>query len=260
MDMVEWAEEVANFLTREKTNAQRCLHDCERLLSDPHVKSDSLKEGLRDLMSKTEDNYGTLLHLERVMTMKNHGDNCTRSAEAAAVAISTAAAANIETPRRTAEAPMEVAASAPQYTQTGRFRQQRVTSFDFGETRESPPVNEATEDTFDPLKEELLFSSNSHEGSVEKSDDVDDYDEDSGFPEAEAAAYKTRPLLEKPSVIAKSLPMNVPLQQKFIIGGRSPPDLSEETQDIPTKIAELARSLHVDVYGELPTSPPRYLD
>ena len=77
-------------------------------------------------------------------------------------------------------------------------------------------------------------------------------------------AYKNRPVLENPSVIAKSLPMNVPLQKKFILAGaggdRSPPDLSEETQDIPTKMAELARSLHVDVHGELPTSPARYLD
>jgi len=74
-------------------------------------------------------------------------------------------------------------------------------------------------------------------------------------------AYKNRPVLEKPSVIAKSLPMNVPLQRKLILsgGGRSPPDLGEDTQDIPTKMAELARSLHVDVHGELPTSP-RYLD
>ena len=36
--------------------------------------SDSLRDGVRDLMSKTEDNFGTLLHLERVINMKNHGD------------------------------------------------------------------------------------------------------------------------------------------------------------------------------------------
>ena len=38
----------------------------------------------------------------------------------------------------------------------------------------------------------------------------------------------------------------------------SPPDIDEATQDIPTKIAELARSLHVDAIGELPT--PRLVD
>ena len=62
-------------MSREKTNAERCLHDCERLLNDPNVTdSDSLRDGVRDLMSKTEDNFGTLLHLERVINMKNHGD------------------------------------------------------------------------------------------------------------------------------------------------------------------------------------------
>lgn len=73
-DMVNWAENFALFLSREKSNAQQCLHDCERLLNDPNVKSDSLKEGLRDLRGKTEDNFGTLLHLERVLNMKNLGD------------------------------------------------------------------------------------------------------------------------------------------------------------------------------------------
>ena len=74
-DVVKWAEDFSIFLSREKTNAERCLHDCERLLNDPNVTdSDSLRDGVRDLMSKTEDNFGTLLHLERVINMKNHGD------------------------------------------------------------------------------------------------------------------------------------------------------------------------------------------
>ena len=73
-DVVRWAEDFSSFLSREKAGAERCLHDCERLLNDPNVKSDSLRDGLRDLMSKTEDNFGTLLHLERVINMKNHGD------------------------------------------------------------------------------------------------------------------------------------------------------------------------------------------
>ena len=57
---------------REKIQAQNCIRDCERYLNDPNVTSESLKEGLRDLMTKTEDNFGTLLHLERV---KNHANN-----------------------------------------------------------------------------------------------------------------------------------------------------------------------------------------
>ena len=40
--------------------------------------------------------------------------------------------------------------------------------------------------------------------------------------------------------------------------GRSPPDLDEDTSDIPKKIAELAKSLHVDSIGELPS--PRLIE
>ena len=73
-DVVKWAEEISTFLSREKLNAERCMLDCQSLLDSPNVKSDSLRDGLRELMAKTEDNFGTLLHLERVINMKNHGD------------------------------------------------------------------------------------------------------------------------------------------------------------------------------------------
>ena len=46
------------------------MRDCERYLNDPNVNSDSLKDGIRDLMSKSEENFGTLLHLERVSSIE----------------------------------------------------------------------------------------------------------------------------------------------------------------------------------------------
>ena len=46
------------------------MRDCERYLNDPNVTSDSLKDGIRDLMSKSEENFGTLLHLERVSSIE----------------------------------------------------------------------------------------------------------------------------------------------------------------------------------------------
>ena len=77
----------------------------------------------------------------------------------------------------------------------------------------------------------------------------------SGFPEA---AYKNRPSSgEKVSMLAKSMPMNVPDMRKFGMD-HSPPELDEDTQDIPTKINELARSLYVDAIGELPS--PRLIE
>ena len=78
-----------------------------------------------------------------------------------------------------------------------------------------------------------------------------------GFPEA-TPAYKRKDLqLENPGMMmAKSLPMNVPMPRMML--GRSPPDLDEDTSDIPKKIAELAKSLHVDSIGELPS--PRLIE
>ena len=81
----------------------------------------------------------------------------------------------------------------------------------------------------------------------------------SGFTEA---AYKNRPLPNKQSLMmAKSLPMNVPMPEQrnmFFNKWNRSHDLDEEAQDIPTKIAEIAKSLHVDSIGELPS--PRLLE
>ena len=65
----DWDETNLNFdyiCFREKLQAQNCIRDCEKFLRDPNVTSESLKEGVKELMTKTEDNFGTLLHLERV--------------------------------------------------------------------------------------------------------------------------------------------------------------------------------------------------
>ena len=81
----------------------------------------------------------------------------------------------------------------------------------------------------------------------------------SGFKDG-GAAYKNRQFHEKQTLMmAKSLPMNVPMpDNRRLFSNRSPPDIAEETQDIPTKIAELAKSLHMDAIGELPS--PRLLE
>jgi len=245
-DIVEWAEDFSSFLSREKSSAERCLHDCERLLNDPNVKSDSLRDGLRELMSKTEDNFGTLLHLERVINMKNHGDLAEHHNTTPSIAIRKKSSAT-------------VAGSAPQFTQTGRFRQQRIKSVDFANgdsfrKRDSRHSSGGTDENFDEhFKDDFLFNENNHEETP--FDTVDDLDDDSGFPEA---AYKARPTSgEKVSMIAKSMPMNVPDHRKLMMD-HSSPDLNEDTQDIPTKISEIARSLHVDAIGELPS--PRLID
>merc|ERR1712168_84822 len=155
-----------------------------------------------------------------------------------------------------------VAGSAPQFTQTGRFRQQRIRSIDFASgdifnKRDSIHSSDGTDDNFDDqFKDDFIFDENNENNHEETPfETVDDLDDDSGFPEA---AYKARSTSgEKLTNIAKSMPMNVPSDVRKIMMGHSP-ELDEDTQDIPTKIAELARSLHVDATGELPS--PRFLE
>ena len=154
--MAEWAEEVSNLLLREKSNAQNCLRDCERLLQDPNlIQSDSLKEGLKELRSKTEDSYGTLLHLERVLNMKNLGDFPAKSK-----AQNTESNSSLSQP---SSEPVSMATSA--VTKTGRFRQQRIRSVDFAGAQGD---NE--------LSDELMFA-NEHRP---EHDEIDDFDDDSG--------------------------------------------------------------------------------
>ena len=103
------------------------------------------------------------------------------------------------------------------------------------------------------IKDDFFFDDTNQVETTNET--VDNFDDDSGFLEA---AFKNRPTSgEKVSMLAKSMPMNVPDHRKFGMD-HSPPDLDEDTQDIPTKIAELARSLHVDAIGELPS--PRLVE
>merc|ERR1719242_2343280 len=238
------------FWQGKKTQAQNCMRDCERYLNDDRC-SDSLKDGIRDLMSKSEENFGTLLHLERVMTMKNRGDfqNTT---------------VHHTTSTAVADSRNKSPTSLPQTSKiTGRFRQQKVKSMDFDHGSSglfmSAPSNH--EEIFDlGVEDEDLFQH--HHRHVDSSDKralTEDFDDDSGFKDV-GAAYKNRQFHEKQTLMmAKSLPMNVPMpDNRRLFSNRSPPDIAEETQDIPTKIAELAKSLHMDAIGELPS--PRLLE
>ena len=161
-NMTSVAEDLSNLLLREKSNAQNCLRDCERLLQDPNfLKSDSLKEGLKELRSKTEDTYGTLLHLERVLNMKNLGDQAKTEQ-------------NNGTNSVTKTAPISAPASAPIVTKTGRFRQQRIRSVDF-----AGGVTAQGDFEDDPLNDELLFAANDRP-EQHRPEEIDDFDDDSG--------------------------------------------------------------------------------
>jgi hypothetical protein len=179
-DVVQLAEDMAEFLGREKIQAQKCLHDCERLLNDPKMKSASLKDGLRELRSKTEDNFGTLLHLERVMRMKNLGDVDMMAIPGA--------------PIRSSSAAMTIAASAPAVSSIDNYFRKRgkFRSFEVSGVDDNDDVTDVNNFNDPPLRDDLLFSGDgdddrsvsdcdeSTEKNAHNEEDVDDFDEDSG--------------------------------------------------------------------------------
>ena len=75
------------------------------------------------------------------------------------------------------------AGSAPQFTQTGRFRQQRIRSVDFANgdfLKRDSKKNEGTDENFDEhLKDDLMFDDSNHEEV--NTETVDDLDDDSGM-------------------------------------------------------------------------------
>ena len=81
-----------------------------------------------------------------------------------------------------------VAGSAPQFTQTGRFRQQRIRSIDFASgdifnKRDSRHSSDGTDENFDDqFKDDFIFNENNEnnheETPIETADDLDD---DSGL-------------------------------------------------------------------------------
>ena len=82
-----------------------------------------------------------------------------------------------------------VAGSAPQFTQTGRFRQQRIRSIDFAsgdifnkrDSRQSS--SDGTDDNFDDqFKDDFIFNENNENNHEETPfETADDLDDDSGL-------------------------------------------------------------------------------
>jgi len=70
--------DLSSFLDGEKCRAQERIRKCEVFANDPQLRSDSVREGLMSLLRNAEDDYSTLLHLERVLSMNtsavNHQD------------------------------------------------------------------------------------------------------------------------------------------------------------------------------------------
>jgi len=74
LDKLKIAEDLCIFFEDQKLKAQNRIRECESFLNNLHLPSKSVKEGLLSLRQNAEDDYSTLLHLERVLNMRDRGD------------------------------------------------------------------------------------------------------------------------------------------------------------------------------------------
>jgi len=74
IETLKLAEDLSLFFEDQKLKAQHRIRECESFLNNVHLPSKSVKEGLLNLRQNAEDDYSTLLHLERVLNMRNGGD------------------------------------------------------------------------------------------------------------------------------------------------------------------------------------------
>merc|ERR1712018_845351 len=74
LETLKLAENLSSFFEDEKLKAQNRIRQCERFINNLNLPSKSVKEGLVSLRQNAEDDYSTLLHLERVLNMRDGGD------------------------------------------------------------------------------------------------------------------------------------------------------------------------------------------
>lgn len=71
------AEDLADFIADEKIRAQNRIRKCETFLTKLKLPlelegKNSEREALNSLVRNAEDDYGTLLHLERLLNMRDN--------------------------------------------------------------------------------------------------------------------------------------------------------------------------------------------
>jgi len=74
LETLKLAEEISTFFEDQKLRAQDRIRQCEAFINNLNLPSKSVKEGLASLRRNAEDDYSTLLHLERVLNMRDGGD------------------------------------------------------------------------------------------------------------------------------------------------------------------------------------------
>jgi len=286
-EMAELAEEMATFFEDEKLRAQNRIRRCEMFINDSRLASKSIREGLHCLLRNAEDDYSTLLHLERVMNMREGGDfrgpdNPTAHAMAMAAMPTTSDVIN----RRSLvsaddddEDPFEGQGFVMGETTVGG----QVADLAAAVTSSEPANNVIGDDELDPFfavqddtvkspakrRQRKSFKRPSITGDqldeIQEAEDLDAEEPAAAAPLEIGGVGGGRQIHGgvgvgggKVTSVAHSLPVSIPLPE--FRNRLLDSDLDEEEEedgekrDIPKKIAEIARSLY-DQVEEIASSP-----
>jgi len=264
--MAELAEEMATFFEDEKLRAQNRIRRCEMFMNDSRLQSKSVREGLICLLRNAEDDYSTLLHLERVMNMRECGD----------FSASGGASANTAAPlpNKACDNDLDDPFEGEGFVMGGIERQSPQPP---PEVRGGARAADGVDD-LDPLfpimdegvKKLSVVSPSKHQqrrssGGSRKAfkrpsitgdqlDEIDEAEDDGADSAVNGRRIRTP---GSQSSVAHSLPVNIPLPEirnKLLDSDLDEEDEDGEKRDIPKKIAEIARSLY-DQVEEIASSP-----
>eukprot|EP00095_Tigriopus_kingsejongensis_P005915 maker-scaffold392_size185621-snap-gene-0.22 protein:Tk05915 transcript:maker-scaffold392_size185621-snap-gene-0.22-mRNA-1 annotation:"conserved hypothetical protein" len=250
------SKSLIEFLTQEKHRAQERIRQCQVFLHDPNLDHITVRESLEQLRSNAEDDFGTFLHLLTVYRSPDEPKNQPQSQLIPAVDKKSVLIA----------APVSESSEDEGLT-IGKSR---------GSLNMPQPVLEEGEDfelheyLTDPEghlnQEDPLPESAQDNGDDDQKLGQEEDDFLTGLPPPSLSGKMGVPMgrfmtttQETVSNMARSLPVSVPINHHRF--QKLPPELEEDedddisdtkTVDIHNSIQNIAKSLHVDVFGELP--------
>lgn len=259
-EMAQLAEDMAAFFEDEKVITQNRMRKCEMFINDVRLQSHSVRDGLMTLLQHAEDDYSTLLHLERVLNMRECGDHHP-GGDGVAAPVSPAHARGGQSRRRG-------------HPEGGPFSMDLSDKSSGGEDvlddlfnaggggASAASASTRRRPIHDPINDQL--DEEDGEGNL-------DDEQDNGMAMRGGGRQQLRQT--KSQDVACSLPVSIPLPDPIkakaaaLDFASDLEDLEEDddrgvqvkkkTEDIPKKIAEIARSLY-DTSDTLPCSPRNF--
>lgn len=261
-DMAQLAEDMSTFFEDEKIKVQNRMRTCEIFVNDVRLQSNSVRDGLMMLLQHAEDDYSTLLHLERVLNMRECGDHRVDNAAGAALG-------NNRAQNRRRQLPEGGPFSMDLSDKSSGGEDVLDDLFNAGGASGLPAASAMRRPLHEPIDDQLYEEEN--EGNNIEDTHSNGVSAVTGGLQIGSGQQVGRQNQD----VAQSLPVSIPLPdpikakstaldfasdlEDFEEDGdeNSGVQVKKKTSDIPKKIAEIARSLY-DTSDTLPCSPKNF--